>query len=198
MQKSIQYLIEVTNLVCNSLKFSLKLRLCNIKYVALIVFMFMFLFVFFTPLLVYNQPVLPQRSINVQATQPLNFGSFVAGTSGGTVTVSYDGSRTSTGSVYLLPLLPAAQPAIFEIKLCHGRNISITFSPSTVLSGSNGGVLTMDIGPTEKGPSGSVFSTIDDCNFITPLRVGGKLILPPGNIIHGFYTGSFDITFNQE
>ncbi len=146
----------------------------------------------------FAQPILPQRTITVTATQALHFGTLcVKGWPGGTVTVGYDGSRTSTGNIVLLSISPAAQPAIFEVKLCEGRSIIITFSPTTTLTGSNGGSLTLDIGPTEKGINGASFPANSDCNFITPLRVGGTLHLPPVTI-HGTYTGSFAITFNQE
>ena len=146
----------------------------------------------------YAQPDLPQRSLTVTATQAIHFGTLcVTGATGGTVTVGYDGSRTSTGDIALLSMTPSAQPAIFEIKLCQGRNVIITFSATTTLTGSMGGSLTLDIGPTEKGINGSGFVTNSDCNFITPLRVGGTLNIP-GTAIPGTYTGSFDITFNQE
>ncbi len=144
----------------------------------------------------YAQPVLPQRSLSVTPTQAINFGSFCVTGSGGTVTVGWDGSRTSTGGItYLAGDSPL--PAIFEIKLCQGRNVTITFAFSTILNGSNGGTLLLDIGPSERGGNNANFPTNDDCNFITPLRVGGTLNVP-GNAIPGIYTGSFDITFNQE
>jgi hypothetical protein len=94
-------------------------------------------------------------------------------------------------------MAPIAQPAIFEVKLCQGRNVIITFSATTILTGSNGGSLTLNIGPTEKGISSANFTTNSDCNFVTPLRVGGTLNIP-GTAIPGNYTGSFEITFNQE
>jgi hypothetical protein len=159
---------------------------------------------FFTSILIvcvnalYAQPDLPQRSLTVTATQAIHFGTFcLTGGAGGTVTVGYDGSRISTGDVLLLSMAPSAQPAIIEIKLCQGRNVIITFSATTTLTGSNGGSLTLDIGPTEKGISGASFTTNSDCNFITPLRVGGTLHVP-GTAIPGTYTGDFEITFNQE
>jgi hypothetical protein len=146
----------------------------------------------------YAQPELPQRSLTVTATQAIHFGTFcITGGAGGTVTVGFDGSRISTGDVLLLSMAPTAQPSIFEIKLCQGRNVIITFSATTTLTGSNGGSLTLDIGPTEKGISGASFTTNSDCNFITPLRVGGTLHVP-GTAIPGTYTGDFEITFNQE
>ncbi len=153
---------------------------------------------FFCAIASYAQPQLPQRSITVTPTQAIHFGTLcVTGGAGGTVTVGYDGTRTSTGNIALLSISPTSQPAIFEIKLCEGRNVIITFSATTTLTGSNGGSLTLDIGPTEKGTDGASFTTNSDCNFVTPLRVGGTLHIP-GTAIPGTYTGSFDITFNQE
>jgi len=152
---------------------------------------------FFCASMVIAQPELPKRAISVQATQSINFGTFCVTGAGGTVTVGYDGSTSSTGGITLLSIAPTAQPAIFEIKLCQGRNVNITFIPTTTLIGSNGGTLTLDIGPTEKGPNGCHFATNADCNFITPLRVGGTLHVP-GTAPQGTYSGSFEITFNQE
>jgi hypothetical protein len=147
---------------------------------------------------IYAQPDLPQRTLIVTATQAIHFGTLcVTGGAGGTVSVGYDGSRISTGDILLLSMAPSAQPAIFEIKLCQGRNVIITFSATTTLTGSNGGSLILDIGPTEKGISGASFVTNSDCNFITPLRVGGTLHVP-GTAIPGTYTGDLEITFNQE
>jgi len=144
------------------------------------------------------QPALPQRTLTVTATQAIHFGTFcVTGSSGGTVILGYDGTRTSTGDIALLTDTPTAQPAIFEIKLCQGRNVIITFTATTTLSGSNGGSLLMDIGPTENGFSGCLFTTNNDCNFITLLRVGGTLHIA-GTTPPGTYAGSFEITFNQE
>jgi len=144
------------------------------------------------------QPVLPQRAISVTPTQGIHFGTFcLTGSSGGTITVGYDGSRNKTGDIALFMKAPTAHPAIFEIKLCEGRNVIINFDVTTTLSGSNGGSFTLDLGPTEKGINGASFLTNSDCNFITPLRMGGTLHIP-GSAIPGTYTGSFAITFNQQ
>lgn len=144
------------------------------------------------------QPTLPQRSITVNSTQSLQFGTFaLTGGAGGTVSIGWDGSRTTTGNIALLAMAPMAQPAIFEIKLCQGRNVSITYAPTTTLTGDSGGSITLDIGPTEKGNNGALFPTNNNCNFITILRVGGTLQIPVA-AIPGNYTGNFYITFNQE
>ncbi|MCX6227278.1 MAG: DUF4402 domain-containing protein [Bacteroidia bacterium] len=146
----------------------------------------------------FAQPGLPARSITITATQGIHFGTFcLTGSSGGTVTVGYDGRRTSTGDISLLSIAPMAKVAIFEIKLCQGRNVSITFNATATLTGSNGGSMTLDIGPTEKGGNNASFPTNYDCNFITPLRMGGTLHIP-GTALPGSYSGYFDMTFNQE
>lgn len=144
------------------------------------------------------QPSLPQRSVTITATQGIHFGTFcLTGSSGGTVSVGWDGSRSSTGDIYPLSMAPTSHPAVFEIKLCEGRNVTISFDAVTPLSGSNGGTLMMNLGPTEKGPNGCTFTVNSDCNFVTPLRMGGTLHIP-GTAIPGTYTGSFSITFNQQ
>jgi len=160
--------------------------------------LFLTIVLFFCASFSFAQPVLPQRTLTVTPTQAIHFGTIcVTGGIGGTVAVGYDGSRTSSGNIVLLSIAPTAQPAIFEIKLCQGRNVIITFDATTNLTGSNGGQLTLDIGPTENGVNGASFTTNSDCGFITPLRVGGTLHVP-GNAIPGIYAGSFAITFNQE
>ncbi len=158
--------------------------------------LFLITVLFFCVNFSFAQPGLPPRSVTVTATQAIDFGRFCVTGSGGTITLGWDGSRISSGGIALLSS-PTAQPAIFEIKLCQGRNVTITFAPTAILTGSNGGLLTLDIGPTEKGISGSSFPTNGDCNFITPLRVGGTLHIP-GTAIPGIYSGSFNITFTQQ
>jgi hypothetical protein len=150
----------------------------------------------------FSQPGLPSRTVTVHSTQAINFGSFCLvnnGSSGGTVTVDWMGNRTATGQVMLLNSGPAPQAAIFEINLCQGRLVVINYPVSTILSGNNGGSVKLNIGPTEKGLSGSAFQVNSDCSFITQLRVGGTLIIGsntanPG----GDYSGNFSITFNQQ
>lgn len=139
-----------------------------------------------------------QNTITAIQTQAINFGAYcLTGKSGGTISVGWDGSRSSTGNIALLTMIPIAQPAIFEIKLCEGQYVCITYASTSTLSGSNGGSQTFDIGPTEKGISGSSFSINSDCNFIHSLRVGGTLHIPAG-AIPGIYSGMFEISFIQQ
>lgn len=159
--------------------------------------LFFVFIIFFFQKITFAQPSLPQHSLTVEATQSLHFGTFcVTGSGGGTVTVGYDGSRTSSGDIALLAISPMATPAIFEVKLCEGRNIIITFNATTTLTGSQG-ALTLDVGPTEKGSSGASFQTNGNCDFINLLRVGGTLTIP-GTASPGTYSGNFNLTFNQE
>ena len=142
----------------------------------------------------FAQPGLPPRSVTAVATQPIDFGSFVV-TGAGTITVDFNGNRSATGGVIIISgSIP--KPAIFDIKLCQGRNVTITYDPTTLISylGNN---LTLNIGPTEHGLSGSTFPVTGDCNFITTIRVGGTLVVPGGSIV-GIYSGSFSMTFTQE
>ena len=143
-------------------------------------------------------PAFSQQSIIATQTQSINFGTYcVTGTTGGTITVGWDGSRTSTGNIVLLNIAPMPQPAIFELKLMEGTTISFTYPPTGLLTCSNGGSLTFDIGPTEHGINGSTFTVNNDQNFFIPFKVGGTLYIP-AHAIQGTYSGNFDITFNAE
>lgn len=146
----------------------------------------------------FSQPPLPPRTLTVTPTQAIHFGTLCStGAAGGTVIMGYDGSRLSTGDVLLLAVAPTSQPAIFEVKICEGRNIIITFSPTTIMNNGTGGSLTLHIGPTDRGISGAFFPSNNDCTYISTLRVGGTLDIP-ASVQPGIYTGSFDIIFNQE
>jgi len=148
-----------------------------------------------------NAPGLPQRSGTIMATQALHFGdiSIVSGSSGGTVTISHNGMRSSTGNVILLNLGNIPRQAIFEYKLCPGRMVNITFPPMVTLTGERGGTLFLQTGPTNLGPSGSSFISNKGCDDTHYIHMGGTLEVKgissnPG----GLYTGSINITFIQE
>ncbi len=149
---------------------------------------------FFCSSILHAQPNLPQRTVTVQPTQTIDFGVFYV-ISAGTITVDWQGVVTTTGGVVSLSST-TVHPAIFEIKLCKGRNVTITYDPTTTLTNGTPS-LTLNIGPTEKGPSGSTFPVTSDCNFITTLRVGGTLDVPSASPT-GIYNGSFSMTFTQE
>jgi hypothetical protein len=143
----------------------------------------------------FAQPVLPQRQITALPTQPIDFGTFYV-TGAGSITVDYAGNVTTNGGVVSLDQTTVT-PAIFEIKLCQGRTVTIDYDYSVWLDGSNGGQLELIIGPSEYGGDGAEFPVNNDCNFITIIRVGGTLDVP-ANPVPGVYIGSFPMNFTQK
>ncbi|MCE1199944.1 MAG: DUF4402 domain-containing protein [Marinilabiliales bacterium] len=146
----------------------------------------------------------PPRPIQVfvNPTQGLIFGAFTHGASGGTVTISPTGMRSSTGSVVLLSLGYNFSPAIFQVEGIKGTVISITDNSGTAftLTGSHGGTLTLHLGPPQSNTScGTPFILDQESPLRMEIRVGGTLSVgnsaanPPGN-----YSGTFNLTFNQE
>jgi hypothetical protein len=135
-------------------------------------------------------------SITVYTVQNMSFGAFTQGTSGGTISISTSGIRSSTGSVVPLNLGVQYFQANFEIEAPAGSIISIFNGPDATLVGSNGGSMSLHISnPYPMAP----FST----NAIPPARTlvsfGGTLTV--GSILSalpGTYRGTFSITFNQE
>ena len=168
----------------------------NIKrktYRLLQLLLFTTVFLFITT--VAAQPGLPEREITVLPTQAIDFGVFVV-SGAGTIEVDYQGTVTVTGGIYSVDDTSVI-PAIFEIKLCQGRTVTIDYAYSVMIDGGNGGQLELIIGPTERGISGDEFPVDNNCDFITILRAGGKLIVP-ANAVPGVYTGSFPINFTQQ
>jgi len=164
-------------------------------------FLFLLICIFIVPVSAQSGPDLPQRTATVNATQTLNFGdmTILSGSSGGTVTVDQNGSRSHTGSVILLNMGNLAQPAIFEVKICPGRMINVTFPTTTVLTGSNGGSMLLNLGPTSIGGSGSTFISNKGCDDIHLIRVGGTLNVGSiGSNPAGLYSGTFSLTFVQQ
>jgi len=140
----------------------------------------------------------PPRPVVVtfNSSQPLAFGAFSPGASGGTVTVDPDGTRSSAGDIVLLSLGFAYTPAMLYIEANQGTVLSVLVSPPVTLTGSGGGTLTLQVAgslPT------SPFVTTLPWPAKTTLLVGGILNIgnlaanPPGN-----YTGNFSVTLVQE
>lgn len=169
----------------------MKKRYLYRSFLRLLFFNTIFLFCYHVS---FAQPGLPQRTVTVQPTQAIDFGIFYV-LSAGTISVDWQGNVSTTGGVVSLSS-SSARPAIFDIKLCEGRNVTITYDPTTTLTN---GVqsLTLNVGPTEKGPSGSSFPVNSNCTFITTLRVGGTLDVLAGTS-SGVYNGNFSMTFTQE
>lgn len=152
-----------------------------------------------------NAPPLPQRTATATVTQHLSFGdiSLEATSAGGTVSVDYTGSRTSTGDVYLLNIGYPVEQAILEFHLCPGRTVKVLFNPLVQLTNGsynmNMAINRMRIGTTLITTSGQSFFSNKGCNDTHYIEVGGTLTL--GNLMTnppGEYTGSFTVTLAQE
>ncbi len=152
-----------------------------------------------------NAPPLPQRTATATVTQDLSFGdiSLDATSTGGTVTVDYTGSRSSTGGVYLLNLGYPVEQAILEFHLCPGRSVKVVFNPQVQLThGSYNMSMAIDrmrIGSTLITATGQSFFSNKGCNDTHYIEVGGTLTL--GNLMAnppGEYIGSFSVTLAQE
>jgi uncharacterized protein DUF4402 len=142
-----------------------------------------------------EQPPRP-ISVYVSPVQGLSFGAIILGTSGGTVTVSPNGSRSSTGGVFLGDFGFSYSPALFEIEANPGTLISIMNGPDVTLTGSNGGTMTLKLGNSEPA---SPFVTTTQYPTRTLLRIGGTLEV--GSALAnpaGSYNGTFSITLIQE
>ncbi len=126
--------------------------------------------------------------------QSLQFGTFVKGATGGTITVANNGARSATGSIVLLNQGVSSYQTIIDVEAPPYSLISITNGPDVILTGSNGGTATLEIGDSDPG---SPFNTYIPPPGRTPVSIGGKLTIPPG-APPGIYTGTFYVTFNQE
>ena len=141
---------------------------------------------------------LPPRPINitVNLAQQLSFGAFYHGVSGGSVIIYPDGSRSATGDVVLINMGFTYSAGLYDLVGNAGTLISLLSGSTAILSGSNGGSLTVQIGSSEPI---SPFIIITTAPSSTQLRIGATLIV--GNMFanpSGNYSGSFDLTFVQE
>jgi len=142
------------------------------------------------------QPGLSPNTFKVVAIEPIQFGDFYDLGGGGTITIDWQGIRSTTGDILAIPS-SVVRPALFEIALCQGGNVTVTFEPTTTLISSKGDVLVLEVGATEKGLNGALFALTNNCNFKTTIRVGGTLHIPE-NSTAGIFTGSFEIYFKQQ
>jgi hypothetical protein len=151
---------------------------------------------FFTALNAQPHPPRPVI-ITVNLSQPLAFGAFIPGVSGGTVTVIPDGSsRIATGTVILINLGFIYTPAMFYVRANPGTVISLLTGPPATLTGSNGGSLSLQLDDTYPA---SPFVISVPFQQQTTVLLGGTLTVgtiasnPPGS-----YSGTIDVTFVQE
>lgn len=140
---------------------------------------------------------LPPRPIvvTVNNSQPLAFGAFSPGASGGSVIVNTNYTRSGSGTVVLFNLGYSFAPAMLYVRGNRGTVVTVTLSP-TVLTGSNGGSMTLIPGPVLPA---SPFVITVPFQQTTEVLVGGRLNVGPiGSNPAGNYSGTFSITFNQQ
>jgi hypothetical protein len=141
-------------------------------------------------------PEFSESKAGFQATvlmiSPLQFGDFYPSGGGGEVIVSSNGTRTSTGSVILLPSGQISSAGVLEIRALPKRMMQIHLSESVWLQGSNGGKLRLYPGPLS---TGNVFVTPPGAPSGFTLTMGGRLQLSSLQVNpSGSYTGSIYIT----
>lgn len=155
-----------------------------------------FLFICVTAIVNAQEPPPRPVIITANASQPLAFGAFSPGISGGTVTVTPSSTRSSTGSVVLLSMGYTYTSAMFYVRANPGTVLSLLGNPPVTLTGSGGGTITLQISGSQPA---SPFVTTLPWPQQTTLLVGG--ILTVGNIASnppGTYSGSFTITLVRE
>lgn len=135
-------------------------------------------------------------ALSVYTVQNMNFGAFAPGSAGGTVTLSPDGLRSTAGTIVPLNLGFNYFQAIFEIEGPPGFIISMLNGPDAVLTGSNGGSMSLRLGASN--PMAPFVNSIAPpgrtlVNFGGVLTVGNQTTVVPGT-----YSGTFYVTFNQE
>ena len=151
----------------------------------------------FCQLLLHAQ-VHPPRPISVyyNPSLGLRFGAIFLSSTGGTLTILPDDSRSSTGGVLQAGLGFAYGAANFEILANPGTVISILNGPNATLYGSAGGSMSLQIGSSY--PTSPFITTATPPSYTT-VKVGGILTVgsPVANP-EGSYSGSFLVTFMQE
>ena len=143
-----------------------------------------------------QQPPPKPISVSFNPSQGLRFGAFFVGSTGGTVTILPDGSRSSTGGVVLASLGFVYGAANFELVANPGTLVSIMNGPDATLTGSGGGSMTMHIGTSSPVVP---FITSATPPAYTSINIGGTLTVGTGSSNPaGSYSGSFLVTFIQE
>lgn len=143
-----------------------------------------------------QEPPPRPMTVTVNLSQNLSFGAFYQGATGGSVIIFPNGSRSSTGDVVLLNMGYSFSTGLYDVVANPGTLVSILNGPDAILSGSNGGSLTLKLGTTS--PANPFIVTTSPPSS-TQLRIGGTLLVgtplanPPGN-----FSGTFNVTFVQE
>lgn len=143
---------------------------------------------------------LPPRpiSVTVSEAQSLNFGAFCTPSSGGSVVLYPDGTRSAAGDIVLISLGYSFSPAMFDIVANEGTIISILSGVGTesTIQSMSGETMTLQVGDSEPA---SPFIITENPPAVSQVTVGATLIV--GNNIDnppGEYSGTFTVTFVQQ
>ena len=132
-------------------------------------------------------------TVDVSTAQHLSFGSFIQSGTNGTVTVDFNGFRTATGNIILPNINSIVTPALFIVDAEPGTLITIVNGPPATLSGSNGGIISLELGDAS---TGNPFITRSQ---YTDVFIGGTLTIESLSANPaGFYNGTFQVTFIQQ
>jgi hypothetical protein len=131
-------------------------------------------------------------TLTISSVQSMNFGSFaITGVNGGTVTISNTGIRTSSGDLFLTN--SAYSEGIYTIDAIIGTSLFLMNGPTTTLTGSNGGSMTMTLGQTDPEMPFTTISSSTIFHQGASLTVGSVSANPPG-----VYTGTYEVIINHE
>ena len=131
--------------------------------------------------------------VEVRNAQGLNFGAFVVGSSGGTISIDpFGGNAIPSSDVFPLSLGTQEHYAIFDVYANPGTLIQIQVPPNVGLSGPSGSNLILSIDPSNQTSTGTMFIVAQNPQ---PVFVGGTLTLPAGASPPGSYNGQFTLTF---
>jgi hypothetical protein len=133
-------------------------------------------------------------AVEVRNAQFLNFGAFTVGPTGGTISVSYNGGRSSTGDIHLLNIgSSGVSYALFDVYANPGTILQIQYPMEIKLIGPAGSDVTLTIDPDREIDTGRIFVTTQNPHEV---YVGGTLTIPNGEAgPPGNYNGTFSLTF---
>lgn len=137
----------------------------------------------------------PPRPMSITSWQELNFGTFCAGGIGDKVTISAMGVRSASSPSILLLSSPLVSQAKFDVTAINSTLIHIIFGSDVDMNGSNGGQMTLKIGPSEY-PDDQFVSGFS--SFATTVRIGGTLTIKTNPLPAGNYSCTFEVIFIQE
>lgn len=148
------------------------------------------------PLIAQENPPIPIQ-VEVRTARNLDFGSFVAGPTGGSVIVDHSGARTEKNDIILLTMgSGAVSSALFDIYANPGTIIYIQDNGQTTLTNGNGGEIYLTVDNFSTGERTFVTSAASP-QIPNELFVGGTLRIPANNSgnLPGRYNGTFTLTF---